>query len=118
MFLTRRHCSCVPINSHLLVTVQEAWRRERKGKRGEKRDKLNPPAAAELCKAGLLVSECLPAEMDSVGMEKGLGVARAAGEASVRGIISILGKSPKMLQPGRLDCGRGKHHFSRQIFNL
>lgn len=39
---THRHCSCVPINSHLLVTVQEAWRRERKGKEGGEEGQNQP----------------------------------------------------------------------------
>lgn len=52
--MTHMHCSCMSINSHLLVTVQEAWRREGKGGAGgEKRDKLKPTAAGELARPGL-----------------------------------------------------------------
>lgn len=58
--MTHMHCSCMSINSHLLVTVQEAWRKERKG-RGEKRDKLNPTSAAELARPGL--ADCSPASL-------------------------------------------------------
>lgn len=69
-----------------------------KGKEGEKggeEGQTQPHCSSRALQGRAAVSECLPAEMDSVGMEKGLGVARAAGEASVRGVISILGEKPE-----------------------
>ena len=90
--MTHMHCSCMSINSHLLVTVQEAWRREWKG--GEKRDKLNPNAAAELTRPGLddcsPASHCeyVPAKRRALWGKRSnkLGIGRAAAEASACGV--------------------------------